>query len=432
MKTSQATARYSHSIGTSNEENDEKITKVLTANNPNILNPVSRYDYSEGGYKIDTSVDHLAVHFEMIGTWEELEIEEGGHVSVVRSVSRTGAAEKNADAAIFGRKKNAFDFSDRGTQSLFTSTFERGVQTKPPPTKNASGTVSPWVIYDYSQVLSCKHMPVTERSIDAFESRKLCNALKTIEWMIHQNDTPSKNRLTISKLDALAFGISRHDSSYTMMSRGISTNDSTTKVGEFTKTDSSDSVVRLNNLISGNEPVKHGHLFAPNGQSPLKLTELFKFLPVRQAKRLSVTSMAWSPRYSDLVVVGYGTYDLTNQGKGLVCLYSLRNTDHPELSIMTEAGVMCVDLHNCMPNLLAAGLYDGTVCVFDLSMKNDNLVYKGKRCESLEPLWEVVWETKEQSKGTQTSAYFSPSAPSASHPATTNFDNPTHNKHPVI
>ena len=33
---------------------------------------------------------------------------------------------------------------------------------------------------------------------------------------------------------------------------------------------------------------------------------------------------------------------------------------------MVHAGVMCLDFHRKHPHLLAAGLKDGTVCIFDL------------------------------------------------------------------
>ncbi len=44
---------------------------------------------------------------------------------------------------------------------------------------------------------------------------------------------------------------------------------------------------------------------------------------------------------------------------GLICLYSLKNTTHPEYSYSCEAGVMCLDFHPTSASLLAVGLYDG-------------------------------------------------------------------------
>jgi dynein intermediate chain 1 len=45
---------------------------------------------------------------------------------------------------------------------------------------------------------------------------------------------------------------------------------------------------------------------------------------------------------------------------GLICLYSIKNTTHPEYSFTTESGVMSLDFHPSSPALLAVGLYDGT------------------------------------------------------------------------
>ena len=60
---------------------------------------------------------------------------------------------------------------------------------------------------------------------------------------------------------------------------------------------------------------------------------------------------------------------------GLICLYSLKNTTHPEYSFNTDAGVMALDFHPKSPALLAVGLYDGTVLVFDVRNKHKRAIY---------------------------------------------------------
>jgi len=59
----------------------------------------------------------------------------------------------------------------------------------------------------------------------------------------------------------------------------------------------------------------------------------------------------------------------------LICLYSLKNTTHPEYSFTTEAGVMTLDFHPKSAALLAVGLYDGTVLVFDVRNKHKKPIY---------------------------------------------------------
>lgn len=67
-----------------------------------------------------------------------------------------------------------------------------------------------------------------------------------------------------------------------------------------------------------------------------------------------------------MFAVGYGSYDFMKQGSGLICGFSLKNPSYPEFTFTTETGVMCLDWHPTHNALLCVGLYDGTVCVFDV------------------------------------------------------------------
>jgi len=65
----------------------------------------------------------------------------------------------------------------------------------------------------------------------------------------------------------------------------------------------------------------------------------------------------------------YGSFDFMKQSSGLICCYSLKNPSHPEYTFTTESGVMALDFHPQHSSLLAVGLYDGTVMVFDIRNK---------------------------------------------------------------
>ena len=53
-------------------------------------------------------------------------------------------------------------------------------------------------------------------------------------------------------------------------------------------------------------------------------------------------------------------------GRGLVCVFSLKNPAHPEYVCEAKSGVMCLDFHSNHPHMLVAGLYDGNVAVYNL------------------------------------------------------------------
>lgn len=52
-----------------------------------------------------------------------------------------------------------------------------------------------------------------------------------------------------------------------------------------------------------------------------------------KTRKKNVTSICWNPKYADLFAISLGSYDFAKQGKpGHICLYSLKNTTHPEYS----------------------------------------------------------------------------------------------------
>lgn len=84
---------------------------------------------------------------------------------------------------------------------------------------------------------------------------------------------------------------------------------------------------------------------------------------------LNVSGMDWNKTYRDLLAVGYGPYDLTTSqaGRGLVALWAITNPEYPQAILRThdDIGVTSVAFSTAHPNMLAAGLYDGSVCVWD-------------------------------------------------------------------
>lgn len=75
-----------------------------------------------------------------------------------------------------------------------------------------------------------------------------------------------------------------------------------------------------------------------------RLLPLWNFVYMKEKKK-QVTSVCWSPKFPDLFVVGYGSYDFSHQGPGLIACFTLKNPSHPELTFTTDSGVMCLHLH---------------------------------------------------------------------------------------
>eukprot|EP00281_Chroomonas_sp_CCMP1168_P011036 CAMPEP_0206279230 /NCGR_PEP_ID=MMETSP0047_2-20121206/37914_1 /ASSEMBLY_ACC=CAM_ASM_000192 /TAXON_ID=195065 /ORGANISM="Chroomonas mesostigmatica_cf, Strain CCMP1168" /LENGTH=721 /DNA_ID=CAMNT_0053709171 /DNA_START=20 /DNA_END=2186 /DNA_ORIENTATION=- len=119
--------------------------------------------------------------------------------------------------------------------------------------------------------------------------------------------------------------------------------------------------------------------------------------PVKGEKRVV---MAWNKLNPDLLAVGYGEFEFTKQGDGLVLFWSLKNPEYPQKVYKTECSVTSLAFAQKSINLLAVGLYDGTVAIYDVRKEEDKPVLQsvyngGKHSDSV---WEVRWVDKGSEK----------------------------------
>jgi len=108
----------------------------------------------------------------------------------------------------------------------------------------------------------------------------------------------------------------------------------------------------------------------------------------------NVSCVAWNKIKPDLLVVGYGEFDFTSQRDGLVAFWSLKNPDNPERTFATPFGVTALDFSSTNYNLLAVGLYDGTVSIYDVRALTDKPVLEsghGVPGKHSDPVWKVRW-----------------------------------------
>jgi len=115
---------------------------------------------------------------------------------------------------------------------------------------------------------------------------------------------------------------------------------------------------------------------------------------ITKKPRKNVTCICWNPRYKDLFAVGYGNYYFKRQRRGgTVCIYSIKNFKWPEYMFSCEKGVMSLDFHPNYAALLAVGLYDGKVLVYDIRNKHKKPIYSSNvRTEKhTDPVWQVTW-----------------------------------------
>ncbi|CAF2726680.1 unnamed protein product [Rotaria sp. Silwood2] len=125
----------------------------------------------------------------------------------------------------------------------------------------------------------------------------------------------------------------------------------------------------------------------------LALDKLFAYSSELTSNK-NVSALAWNRKNSDLLAVGYGPFEYNDQRDGLF----------PERYFHTPAAVTTVAFSVKFPSLLAVGLYDGTVNVYDVQNNCDKPLLDTE--ESLgkhtAPVWQLYWVEVEKGRDDDT------------------------------
>jgi hypothetical protein len=82
-----------------------------------------------------------------------------------------------------------------------------------------------------------------------------------------------------------------------------------------------------------------------------------------------VTCMAWNGVNPDLLAVSYGALkDAARKDApaGVVLFWSMSNPGFPQATLLARSGVTSISFSKTHTNLIAAGLQDGSVCIYDV------------------------------------------------------------------
>lgn len=364
------------------EELEKEVPpRVLYPNNPRAAHNMTQFSYKERMYKRDDQVDQMVLHHQADATILKKDSPEEIAQQEILKRKREEQEKRDAAEAVDveieeyegeeARKntlRNQFNFSERASQTYNEVTRYRVIATQPPKCNNFTESVTQWLIYDaYMAEIEANakkddHTKEKKPSLDLEPKKKASESdpiysdamklsIKLMERMVNQN---AENEIY-------------HDFKYWE--------------------DKSDE-------------------FRTEGDGTL--LPLWRFAS-EKVKRKQVTSIRWNPKYTDLFAVGFGSYDFMRQGSGCICCYSLKNTRYPEYVFNTDAGVCSLDWHPTRPALLAVGLYDGTVMVYDVRARTKKAIYAStiRTNKHTDPVWEVRWNAKEE---TGTLSFYSISA----------------------
>lgn len=356
------------------EELEKEVPpRVLYPTNPRAPSNTTQFSFKDKVFKRDDQVDHCIFHFQLDGAillkdsqeyQDQIEIRERKEQFQDQRESTEAMdedfdpPEDESEAPIKNPRRNQFNFSERAAQTKNPVLRERGWSTEPPPTTGFSGTVTQWEIFD-------QYMRDIEAQKDKEKEDK-----KAAKVSYEEEKEKKKSDSDPLYSESMKLSI---------------------KIME-----------RMVNQNAENE-VYHDFKYWEDRSDDFRdgegtLLPLWRFSS-EKAKRKQVTCIKWNPRYSDLCAVGFGSYEFMRQGTGVICCYSLKNTRYPEYVFNTDAGVCSLDWHPLHPAMLAVGLYDGTVLVYDVRARTKKPIYQStvRTNKHTDPVWEINWNVDESS-----------------------------------
>ncbi|CCW62477.1 unnamed protein product [Phytomonas sp. EM1] len=376
---------------------EDVVERILKATDPNVRSTPVYFDYKKDArmYKFYPSVGAVATHLSLDGlairkdSAEAIQQQEDRERRL-RETEEAAKAELNPDLIkdVVSTRilKNQFNYSDRGSQTMNNPIKNRSVITDPPPAILFGAMATAWAIYDAYEAdrqQAEKASALQRKAASGHRTGKDEDPTLSITGSAAganvEDDTTSASRSSFNVMKSKAFA-----GALKIMERMVNQNDCFDIIDDFKFwEDQSD-------------------LYKEEGT----LLPLWQFYTERSRKR-AVTSIAQSNQYSDFFAVGYGSYDFQKPCKGGIHCFTLKNavptisgnspSAHPEFSFNIESGVLSLAFHPVHSHLLACGLFDGSVCVFDLHIKDDPrhqkpiysaTVRTGKHTESV---WQLYW-----------------------------------------
>jgi dynein intermediate chain 1 len=338
--------------------------RVLEARDPCATQVSISYSYITNTYEKKTNYDQLVIHFEMDGETilkesEEAKIQEEideNRIHLIReTVKHHELMDSNQEYDLKQAThimKNKFNYSERQSQTPVQYVKERGLSTQRLKLLNYCGEVTQAWIFD----------------------------LFYEDWLTNVKEDDSKNKK--GGATEVAYTQGKSSSIYSgsfkrclkIMERMIVQNEEEDKFSDYK------------------------YMFTEKGPEISKSKEkniypLWRFLYPPNKKK-NVTCICWNPHYSDMFAVGFGSYDFgKKKSAGSICMFSIKNTNYPEMIFQTDDSVMSLDFHPKSNALLAVGLYDGVVLVYDVRNRNKLPIYSSsvKTKKHSDPVWQIMW-----------------------------------------
>jgi len=381
----------------------EEIPCILTAKNPEAPDNIVRFNQQTHAYKAEAIVSATIVHYATDGWLLSAGSDEAAAQHAMERDQEELKTEYLRETAKLKKKtktedvvelRNVFHFAGRAMQTTVHPLREREVQTDPPPVEGASGQSTFETIYD-AYLDNARKTADAEQVAAEIKAAKRSKGAKGGVGAEEEAlgaaapDKDDEDEEETRDTEALSKAVR-------LMARSVSQNMFRGVILDCAYwEDESDQYRAGEGTLL---PLWHDPCFRP-----------------LSSRRKHVTAVSWSPAHSDVFAVAYGSFDFARQGRGEVCVFSLKNPSEPECSYQTDSGAMCLDFHPVFHNLLAVGCYDGGAVVLDVAAlvrggpgSGEALYQANARAgKHSDPVWQVKWIEDGGGAGTKALQFYS-------------------------
>jgi len=118
-------------------------------------------------------------------------------------------------------------------------------------------------------------------------------------------------------------------------------------------------------------------------------------------KGKKVNCMAWNKLNQNLLAVGYGNFGADGNEDGLICCWSLKNPEFPERMYRLASAVTALDFSSSSPSLLAVGLRDGTIAIYNVKYTTASALIDSSESNGKQagPIWQLRWIDRNKGTG---------------------------------
>jgi dynein intermediate chain 1 len=330
-------------------------TRMLTADNPRAPHNVVRYKFKELAYRPESLVPQTCELLAIDGNLIPADSDEA-RIQAQEAAADASRAQQEAAAGSDGARKlrNQFNFSVRGAQSFAAPPKDRAVFTEAPRTATLRAAVTQWAIHD----AYVRHAEARRDAEVVAEQRKRRGRGRD------DGDGDSPTFLFADGAQSETRGPSvpsaQGDSSQTLAALGPDLPELVRLCERMVNQNACSDIIE--DFRYWEDPAD-----ALREDGSGSLLPLWSFgLDLAAGK--TVTGISWHPHYQDLFAVSYGTFQFSpDPTPSVVAVFSLKNPSYPLFVLPTACDATCIQWHPVHLPILAVGLYDGSLIVFNVA-----------------------------------------------------------------